>query len=169
MASQDFPYPSDLDSDGDGGYDSDDFEDSSDGGDDNSVNTLVDNMSFMSFASYFTGRRPNMKAQGSRGHRKFNRNAGPNMCIVRRILAPMFTVASHAKIRSAARGLRTWIPEPGYRRTLLAALRARGCSSEIVVATPRGMEVGTQTGALVPTCPVWCAAHPRLLLPHRHP
>ncbi|TEB30486.1 hypothetical protein FA13DRAFT_1792468 [Coprinellus micaceus] len=82
MASQDFPYPSDLDSDGDGGYDSDDFEDSSDGGDDDSVNTLVDNMSFMNFASYFTGRRPNMKAQGSRGHRKSNRNAGPDMCIV---------------------------------------------------------------------------------------
>jgi hypothetical protein len=99
MASQDFPYPSDLDSDGDGGYDSDDFEDSSDGGDDDSVNTLVDNMSFMNFASYFTGRRPNMKAQGSRGHRKSNRNAGPDMCIVSRTLAPVFTVASHAKVQ----------------------------------------------------------------------
>jgi hypothetical protein len=79
MASQDFPYPSDLDSDGDGGYDSDDFQDSSDDDDDDS---LADNMSFMSLASTFTGRRPNSKSPGSWGRRNFILNTRPDMCIV---------------------------------------------------------------------------------------
>lgn len=100
MASEEYPYPSDLDSDG--GYDSDQYSDDSDV---SGTGSLTTNMSFMSFrSSPHVAGRPRSRPSGS------SSSAIPTptyLCIVSLIwvLAALrlLTLAS----RCAARGLRT--------------------------------------------------------------